>query len=123
MERSTHRGAANGDVMATREVVRQLVDGRIRGLVDERANLLQTLVVDLGRDPAAMRPRIDAAGRSLEIEIILHGVRSNREPLRQIAYRSFPIVVSLNNPPAQFAPIRAHVRPLTGSMRLLYQKR
>lgn len=85
-------------VLSTLQQLRQLGEGPIALLVDERANLFQSGLIHLCDRASTVRARHRRSLRAREVDITLHSVQRDREPLRQLPHASFATGVGVDDP-------------------------
>jgi hypothetical protein len=85
-------------VLSTLQQLRQLGEGPIALLVDERANLFQSGLIHLGDRASTVRARHRCSLRAREVDVALHRVQRDGEPLRQFPHASFATGVGVDDP-------------------------
>jgi hypothetical protein len=85
-------------VLSTLQQLRQLGEGSVALLVDERANLFQSGLIHLCDRASTVRARHRCSLRAREVDIALHSVQRDREPLRQVPHASFATGVGVDDP-------------------------
>ena len=96
------------DVLATLQQLRQLGEGPVALLLDERANLFQGGLVHLRDRTPAVRAWHRCSLCAREVEVALHSVQRDREPLRQVPHASFATGVGVDDPLPQVEAVGAH---------------
>lgn len=95
-------------VPSTLQQLRQLGEGPVALLVDERANLFQGGLVHLRDRAPTVRAWHRCSLRAREVEVALHSVQRDREPLRQLPHASFATGVGVDDPLPQVEAVGAH---------------
>jgi len=85
-------------VQSTLQQFRQLGEGSVALLVDERANLFQGGLVHLRNRAPSVRAWHRCSLRAREVDVALHSVQRDREPLRQFPHASFASGVGVDDP-------------------------
>jgi len=93
---------------AGRQLLADLVERSVVLLLHHGAHLLHSGLVEFRLRPPSVRTRRDAARLTLQVEIVLHGLRVDCEPLRQLPHAPLEPSVSIDDALHQVIAVRSH---------------
>src|SRR5262249_6686753 len=102
------RGTTDAHLAAPIQLLGDFVQRAVVLLLHHGAQLPHTRIVELRRRASAVWTRLDAAGLTLPLEVVLHGLGRDLEPRRQVPHASLGLVIRVDDALPEVGAVRSH---------------